>query len=155
MDKVDSGTLCQIALVVKDIEKAVKFYSEIFNVDPPTLFSIPPQEEAKTQYRGKPTETRAKLAVFKMGPVVLELIQPDEEPSSWKEFLDTKGEGVHHIGFMVDDREAVLDKMGKMGIAVRHYGEYPGGSYTFVDSEEQLGVILNLKHEPNRKKEDK
>jgi len=148
VDKVDSSTICQIALVVKDIDRAVRNYAEIFKVDPPSIFVLPPPEEANTQYRGKPTGTRAKLAVFKMGPIVLELTQPDDEPSSWKEFLETKGEGVHHIGFMMDDKKATLEMFAKRGIPVRHSGEYPGGSYTFVDSEEQLGVILNLKHEP-------
>ena len=148
VDKVDSGTICQVAIVVKDLDKAVKYYSEIFNVEPPNIFSIPPQEEAKTQYRGVPTATRARLAVFKMGNIVLELTEPDSEPSSWKEFLDTHGEGVHHIGFMIDDRDAVMDKLAKLGIPVRHYGEYTGGSYTVVDSEKQLGILLNLKHEP-------
>ena len=148
MEKIDAGTICQIAIVVKDLDKAVKYYTEIFKVEPAYVFAIPPQEEAKTQYRGEPTATRARLAVFKMGNIVLELTEPDNEPSSWKEFLDTKGEGVHHIGFMVDDRDAVLNKLDKLGIPVRHYGEYTGGSYTVVDSQEQLGVLLNLKHEP-------
>jgi methylmalonyl-CoA/ethylmalonyl-CoA epimerase len=134
-------------LVVNDIEQAVLNYAELFGVDIPAIFCIPPEEEAHTQYRSKPTKTRAKLAVIDLGHIVLELTQPDDEPSSWREFLDTNGEGVHHIGFMVTDRNKVIDYFARKGIPIRHYGEYPGGSYTFVDSAAQLGVILNIKHE--------
>ncbi|MFC0470414.1 VOC family protein [Halalkalibacter kiskunsagensis] len=148
MGIIDKSAICQIALVVKDIEQVSKNYAELFGVEVPTIFTIPPIEESNTEYRGEPTKTRAKLAVIDLGPVVLELTEPDEEPSSWKEFLEGSGEGVHHIGFKVEDRGKVIEHFSEKGIPIRHYGEYPGGNYTFVDSTKQLGVILNIKHEP-------
>jgi catechol 2,3-dioxygenase-like lactoylglutathione lyase family enzyme len=147
MPAINPKKICQIAIVVKDIEKTAKLYAEIFGVPVPRIFSIPPAEEAHTRFRGKATRTRAKLAVFDLGAVVLELTQPDEEPSSWKEFLDRKGEGVHHIGFVVDSLPATLDFLASKGMPERHSGDYPGGRYVFVESAEQLGVLLNVKHE--------
>jgi methylmalonyl-CoA/ethylmalonyl-CoA epimerase len=147
---IDANTICQIAIVVKDIEKTARNYAEIFGLPMPEIFLVPPPEETHIQYRGKPTATRAKLCVFRMGSIVLELTEPDDEPSSWREFLDNKGEGVHHIGFVVEDRDAALNFLEQKGVTVRHTGVYPGGSYAFTDSEEQLGVILNLKY--NEKK---
>jgi len=147
MGVINRNAVCQVALVVKDIEKAAQLYASLFGVEVPNIFTIPPREVANTTYRNQPTSTRAKLAVIDLGPLVLELTEPDDEPSSWKEFLETKGEGVHHIGFMVQDREKVVEYFAEMGVPVRHYGEYPGGSYTFMDSAAQLGVILNIKHE--------
>ena len=38
-----------------------------------------------------------------MDPVLLELIQPFEEASIQKEFPETEGEGIHHLGFLVKD----------------------------------------------------
>lgn len=149
MAVLQKESICQIALVVRDIETAAKRYAELFGVDVPEIFMIPPPDEARTTYRGNPTNTRAKLAVFDLGSIVLELTEPDNEPSSWKEFVDQNGEGVHHIGFIVRDRDEIMNRFRKMGISVRQYGEYPGGSYTFVDSGEQFGVIFNIKHEPN------
>ena len=92
----------------------------------------------------------AKIACIQVGQVVFELTEPDKEDSSWKEFLEHNGghNGVHHLGFSVgsdEKRDAVIQMLENRGISVRHYGYYPGGSYTFVDSEEQLGVILNIK----------
>jgi methylmalonyl-CoA/ethylmalonyl-CoA epimerase len=147
MPAIDPRKICQVAIVVRDIEKTAKRYCEIFGMAMPKIFSIPPVEDAHTKFRGKLTRTRAKLAVFDLGAVVLELTEPDSEPSSWKEFLDTRGEGVHHIGFMVDDLATTLDFMAKNGMPERHSGDYPGGRYVFVESAEQLGVLLNVKHE--------
>jgi len=147
MGIIDPKSVCQIALVVKDIEASVRRYAELFGVPAPDIFTIPPQEEAHTRFRGKPTATCAKLAVFDLGQVVLELTEADDKPSSWKQFIDERGEGVHHIGFKVADRESAMAHFRKMGIGERHYGEYPGGSYTFVDSAELFGVIFNIKEE--------
>ncbi len=94
-----------------------------------------------------PTGTRAKLAVFELGHIILDLIQPDDEPSSWKEFLETHGEGVHHIAFSTMDRENVVGYFEKNEMPVRHYGEYTGGNYTVFDSAEHLGVLIQAKQE--------
>jgi len=147
MAPIDPRRICQIALVVRDIETTARNYAEVFGLPMPTIFTLPPVEEAHTTFRGKLTRSRARLAVFDLGSVVLELTEPDDEPSSWKDFLDTKGEGVHHIGFMVDDLPGSLEALRKRGIPERHSGDYPGGRYVFVESAAQLGVILNVKHE--------
>ncbi len=147
MPTVDPKGICQIAIVVRDIEKTARNIADAFGMNTPRIYSLPPVEDAHTRYRGSLTTTRSKLAVFQMGPIMFELIQPDNEPSSWKEFLERSGEGVHHIGFMVDDLQGTLDFLAKKGMPERHSGDYPGGRYVFVESEEQLGVILSIKHE--------
>jgi methylmalonyl-CoA/ethylmalonyl-CoA epimerase len=147
MGIIDPKSVCQIALVVKDIKASARRYADLFGVPMPEIFSILPQEEAHTRFRGTPTATRARLAVFDLGQVVLELTEADDEPSSWKQFIDEHGEGVHHIGFKVADRESVMAHFKKLGIGERHYGEYPGCSYTFVDSAALFGVIINVKEE--------
>jgi len=147
MAPIDPRRICQIALVVRDIETTARNYAEVFGLPMPRIFTLPPVEEAHTSFHGQLTRSRAKLAVFDLGSVVLELTEPDDEPSSWREFLDTKGEGVHHIGFMVDDLPRSLEALRKRGIPERHSGDYPGGRYVFVESAAQLGVILNVKHE--------
>ena len=147
MSTINPKGVCQVALVVRDIKKTAAAFSEVLGLPMPEIFSIPPAEEAHTRFRGKSTRTRAKLAVFNLGSIVLELTEPDGEPSSWKDFLDRHGEGVHHIGFKVDDLPATLSFLEKKGMPERHSGDYPGGRYVFVESAEKLGVILNVKHD--------
>ena len=143
---VDPKSICQIALVVDDVEKVAKNYAELFGIEMPKCFLGSDPKESRTTYRGQPTGARAKLCVFNLGPLVLELSQTtNDEPSSWKQFREEHGEGVHHIGFAVKDRREVMDFFASKGADERHYGEYPGGSYTFVDSEKEFGVIINVK----------
>ena len=74
----------------------------------------------------------------------LELIEPIGGPSTWQEFLDERGEGVHHIAFFVEDTDQVVALLEGNGIAVVQQGDYTGGRYTYVDSAPALGVILEL-----------
>ncbi len=151
MDKptIDLKNLIQIAFVVKDIEKVARNWSEIFGIEMPKIDYISGPEDCQIYYRGEKSFTRAKIACIEVGPVTIELTEPDELDSSWKEYLEQhNGNGVHHLGFSVgsdDNRDNVIKMLEDRGIGVRHYGYYQGGSYTFVDSEEQLGVILNVK----------
>lgn len=150
MGVINPKNVCQIALVVDDIEHVAKNYAALFGVPVPDIFQVPPPEDAHTTFEGKPTKTRAKLCVFDLGQVVLELTQPDDEPSSWKRFYEEHGSGVHHIGFMVEDRQKVIDYFKTNNAPERHYGEYPGGNYTFVDSEQEFGVLINIKSEEEK-----
>jgi 4-hydroxyphenylpyruvate dioxygenase-like putative hemolysin len=79
-----------------------------------------------------------------MGQVSLELIEPIGGPSTWREFLDQRGEGVHHIAFVVRDTDEVVELLEGKGVGVIQQGDYTGGRYTYVDSAPTLGVILEL-----------
>ena len=82
-----------------------------------------------------------------MGGWVLELHQADAKDSSFREFYDKHGNGVHHIGFEVgEDRDEVIRELQGMGFNTeRTFGAYTGSSWTIVDSEDVLGVNLNIK----------
>jgi len=136
----------QICLVVEDVEKAAETWSKLFNVAMPKINVDPPREDPQLTYRGKSARYGIKMAVIQAGPFVLELIEPDENDSTFKEFLDKHGNGVHHIGFEVGDRrDAIIDELEALGFAMRTVGYYPGSSWTVVDSEDKLGVNLNIK----------
>ena len=98
-------------------------------------------------YRGKPVSCDLKVCNIDMGNFVIELHQPAGGESSFQEFLEKHGNGVHHIGFEVGgDRDAVIESLAANGYDVnRTLGVYPGSSWTIVDSEDRLGVNLNIK----------
>jgi methylmalonyl-CoA/ethylmalonyl-CoA epimerase len=136
--------VCQIGLIVQDIEKSAQAYSEIFGLPKPDVRITDTVDVAKTAYRGASTTARAKLAFFDMGQVSLELIEPVGGPSTWQEFLDEKGEGVHHIAFRIKGTEQVVAYLEGKGIDVVQQGYYTGGMYTYVDSTSPLSVVLEL-----------
>ena len=82
-----------------------------------------------------------------MNGFVLELHQPVSGDSTFREFLDRHGNGVHHIGFEAgSDRDAVIEHLAGIGFDTnRTLGIYPGSSWTIVDTEDALGVNLNIK----------
>ena len=139
-----SNVVCQVGLIVRDIEKSAEAYSQIFRMPKPSVIITDAPEVAKTTYKGDLTSAQAKLAFFQMGQVALELIEPISGPSTWQEFLDEKGEGVHHIAFMVQGTDEVVAFLEEKGISMVQQGYYTGGMYTYVDSTPALGVILEL-----------
>ncbi len=134
----------QIGLVVHDIERTSQAYAEFFGVEKPQWFWTDAADVARTEYRGERSEARAKLAFFDMGPLQLELIEPDEHPSTWRESLDKNGEGFHHIAFVIDGMKEKIELLGNNGYPLLQKGEYEGGRYAYLDTFKDLKVIVEL-----------
>ena len=130
--KIGKNIVCQVGLIVRDVKASARAYSEIFGVPEPEIRMTDAPETARTKYKGEPSNARAKLAFFDMGQVSLELIEPVGEPSTWKDFLDAKGEGVHHIAFMVKGTDEVVARLEKKGISLIQQGHYTGGMLSLI-----------------------
>lgn len=137
-------SVCQIAVVVKDIVQAARRWADVFGVPVPEPIETATEDVTHIRYHGQPTPARAKLAFFKMGQISLELIEPIGGPSTWKEFLDTHGEGVHHIAFQVQGMDDVLTYLNGKGLPTAQRGDYKGGCYSYVDAAKILGVNVEL-----------
>jgi methylmalonyl-CoA/ethylmalonyl-CoA epimerase len=146
MNQLDSQTVIQIGLIVKDVEKAAGHYAEVFGIPKPEVVSIADDSFARTEYRGKPSEAKGKAAFFDLGPVQMELIEPVGAPSTWEEFLRTKGEGIHHIAIRTSDMAGARQFLQSWGMPTVQTGGWDGGQYAYVDSTPQLGTILELLH---------
>ncbi len=139
-----STIVTQIGLVVKDIEKSIDAYCEIFGLLRPEIIITDEYEAAKTEYLGQPSYARAKLAFFHLGQVDLELIEPIGEPSTWKEALINHGDGFHHIAFQIKDTGKVVQVLESKGIPMVQQGHYTGGMYTYMDASQKLNLVLEL-----------
>ncbi|MDF2835024.1 MAG: hypothetical protein K0Q63_664 [Paenibacillus sp.] len=137
-------TITQIGLVVHDIEAVSAAYASFFGVEKPDWFWTDPADKAMTRYLGEPSEARAKLAFFDMGSLQLELIEPDERPSTWRDYLNERGEGVHHIALVIEGMKDKIMLMEKDGMKLLQKGEYTGGRYAYMDTFEPLKVMLEL-----------
>ena len=143
---IDFNGFIQIALVVRDVEKAAKEWAELFNVPVPEIIDHSNHNNPNVTYRGKIGDYGMRMAVIKAGSWVLELSQPTGGESTFQEFLDKHGEGVHHLGFEVGGkRDAIVNELDEKGYNMRQIGFYSGSSWTIVDSEDRLGVNLNIK----------
>jgi catechol 2,3-dioxygenase-like lactoylglutathione lyase family enzyme len=138
----------QVAIVVRDIEASSKLWAELLGMPLPEISTTRPGNEVKEIYRGKPSEGQVKLTFFNLGQVVIELLQPISEGTSWKEFLDKKGEGVQHLGFQVEDPDKTSRELEKEGYPIIHQGRYDSddGTYIYHETLDALGVVIELLH---------
>jgi len=137
--------VAQVGLLVRDIEKTARVYADFLGVPVPAIQITDVLEKSQATYRGNPTPARAKLAFFDVGPgLQVELIEPDENPSTWREDLDRKGEGVHHIAFVVTGMKEKLTDLSRENMTLVQSGEYTGGRYAYVDANNDLKVLIEL-----------
>ena len=111
--------LHHVGLVVKDIDKAIE-YLESIGIGPFQVgngqrkFTIP----FKGELHGKPAEWKTTISNAQLGETQLELLEPTEGPQALKESLDATGEGLHHIGFLVNNLDAAIAKGKKDGLKI-------------------------------------
>ena len=136
--------ITQIGILVHDIEATSQAYAQFFGVEK-TQWSITDEvDKAQTQYSGKRSDARAKLAFFDMGSLQLELIEPDHNPSTWRESLDKNDEGPHHVAFVIKGMNEKIAVLERNQMPLLQKGEYTGGRYAYIDTLRDLKVIIEL-----------
>jgi len=138
-----------MAIIVRDIDKAIDYYQSL-GMGP--FVTPPPINIKKRTEHGKPTVaegSKIREAIGDMGTVRLQLIQPVEGKSIYQEFLDSKGEGVHHYAFLVDDIEKVEAEFVGKGVeilsSVRLEG---GGGHIILNTAITGGILIELMQPP-------
>jgi methylmalonyl-CoA/ethylmalonyl-CoA epimerase len=139
-----STTVTQVGIIVQDIEAKARAWAEVLGLPVPEIMITDTYEYAQTEYNGKPSNARAKLAFFNLGQVDLELIEPVDKPSTWQDQLDEHGDSLHHIAFEIKGMSEKVAYLEAKGLPLVQRGEYPGGRYAYINGSAQLGAILEL-----------
>ena len=144
---VGTHLIAQVGFIVRDVEASKKKWAEFLGVEVPETQPIGDYAVTGTVYRGKPApDAYCWMAFFDVGPgIQLELIQPNEEHSTWRDFLDEHGEGLHHIAFQVEDSSAKVASAEKFGLKLIQHGTYGDGSgeYNYLEAPD-LNCIVEL-----------
>jgi catechol 2,3-dioxygenase-like lactoylglutathione lyase family enzyme len=129
---IANGPITQICWVTDDIEATERLLSDQFGVG--TWTRIPDIEFSPetTTLRGEPVRFVAHVSLGYAGDLQLEIIQPVAGPTIHAEFLDTKGPGLHHVCFDVDDIEAACSAAEAAGVPVLMRGSMMGGEIEFA-----------------------
>lgn len=133
--------LIHVGLVVRDMDKAIERLSSL-GIGPFKSTSLPSFTEFAL-FRGEPMEAKVAESRAKIGDVELELLQPVEGKSPQQEFLDSKGEGIQHLAFAVDDLDKEVDRLTKQGVSVMLNGKWEGGGFAYLDLGDG-GLIVEL-----------
>jgi methylmalonyl-CoA/ethylmalonyl-CoA epimerase len=143
--------IVQIGIVVPDLDKTTRLLSSLFGIGPFRSVVWPSRPESKYQYRGAEEHILISQAFVQLGQVEIELIQPLEgERNAYKQFLNETGGGIHHILFEVKDIDPVLQALAESGVTVLQSGTgiRPGTRWALLDTQEQLGFLVELRHRP-------
>jgi methylmalonyl-CoA/ethylmalonyl-CoA epimerase len=142
-DRLPWNRVYQVAIVVRDIEKAVKFY-ESLGIGP--FMEGPSASAVERRIYGKlEPDTVVEGRISRLGSIEIELLQPVKGKSVQQEFLDTRGEGVIHICAYTDDLETDIKEMAEKGFEVISYARFDdGGKCAYFDTRKVGGLILEL-----------
>ena len=111
--KATLGRLSHIGIVVRDMDKAIDYYSSVFGLGP---FTTKVYDLASFIYRGRTASARVKAAIAYSGSVFIELVQVLEGETVHTEFLRQKGEGLQHIAFLTRNLDHTLTELAKSGV---------------------------------------
>ncbi len=86
-----------IAVAVRSLEEHIPLYRDVL----------------KLEFRGIETveEQGVRLAVFRVGEVNIELLEPTSLDSPIAGFMDKRGEGLHHLSYQVEDIEQQIREL--------------------------------------------
>lgn len=122
-----------IAIAVHNIGEAAKFYQNVLGL---TFSDVEVVAAQKT-----------KAGFFKISESNIELVQPAEPDSPLVKFLETRGQGIHHICFEVDDVEKEVKSFLEKGVLMVDQNPRPGAHQTkvaFIHPKSSIGVLIEL-----------
>ena len=135
--------LDHLAVVVKDMDKALAFYSKAFGIkfEEVQQHDLPPD----VIYKGKPSPYTMKVTFGQMGLVRLEMVQVVKGQCIYTDFLKQYGEGIHHLGFEVDDLDKEVANAKSQGLKLMCYLKMVGiMAFAHFDATKTNGVRIEL-----------
>lgn len=138
------GSVVQVAYVVPDLDAAIQDWITKLGVGPWFMFRNVGGTEVR--YRGGPNKSAAVVAMAFSGTMIFELIQPlDDEPSMFKEVIDARGYGLHHVAIATENIQADIDRLLSEGHEIVMQANLPqGGSVAFLDGGPNLFGLIEL-----------
>ncbi len=121
-----------VAIVVQDIDAALIFWEQTFGLELDHVEDVPSQ--------------KSKVAFLPLGESEIELVQPTTSDSGLANFLEKRGEGMHHICIEVEDIDAALAELKSKGVRLINEvpEELPGRKMAFLHPKAANGVLVEL-----------
>jgi len=124
--------LRQISYAVKDIDEVVEKWTNLWGVGPWTY-----KENGGVDAKGRPWKIKMAFA-YLANDVEIELVACTEGRIFQSRFLDNWGEGLHHVGFLVDDVDDVTKNLADEGARVFIHDP---GQFSYLDAGAGGAVI--------------
>ena len=128
-----------IGLAVRDIEASTALFRRLFGKEPDHAERLP--------------EHKVSTAMFDVGGSMLELTAALDADSPIARFIDKRGEGVHHISFVVEDVRSELARLKAAGFQLIDEEPRPGADGTlvaFLHPKSTNGVLIEISQKQDR-----
>lgn len=125
-----------VAIAVRDLEEAIAYYAKVFG--------------ATVAHREVVESDGVEEALLAVAQSYVQLLTPTRDDSTVARYLDTRGEGIHHIGYRVADCAAALQAVKDAGGRVIDQAPRPGSRGTtvaFVHPKAAFGTLIELVQE--------
>jgi methylmalonyl-CoA/ethylmalonyl-CoA epimerase len=125
-----------VAIAVSDLEAAIAYYRGTFG--------------AEVAHREVVESDGVEEALLRVADSYIQLLTPTRDDSPVARFLQNRGEGLHHVGYRVDDCAAALDAVKAQGGRVIDEAPRPGSRGTtvaFVHPKGAFGTLIELVQE--------
>jgi hypothetical protein len=147
------GNLTQIGIVVRDVEAAMKHWSEVCGVGP--WFYADKLPVTQFSYRGERyDDIHLSIALGNSGDTQLELIQQRcDTPSMYRDFLTKGYEGMQHWSSWPEDYNAKLERALANGYEIGQQGDSARGRFVYLWNEGHPGTVIEMAHmTPDRRR---
>jgi methylmalonyl-CoA epimerase len=125
-----------VAIAVNDLEAAIDYYSSTFGCE--------------VEHRETIEKDGVEEALLKVADSYVQLLTPIRDDSPVAKYLASKGEGIHHVGYRVDDCAQALQAVKDHGHRVIDEAPRPGSRGTtvaFVHPKTAFGTLIELVQE--------
>ncbi len=138
------GKITQNGYVVRDIEAAMRHWSEVLGVGPWFYAAQAPIEGF--QYRGTTSDCKISIALANSGPLQIELIeQRNNAPSLYRDFLEAGHEGLQHIAYWSDRFDDAVARAHSLGWSIGQSGHVGlDGRFAYFETESHPGTVVEL-----------
>jgi hypothetical protein len=136
--------IAQVGIVVRDAVRAAREYTRIFGIGPWAFVDSVATEMIFHGKRLRQGESCVRLGLANLGELQIELLQPLYGPTTHMAFLQSHGEGIHHLSFSeIDDHDTFVSNLKDHGFDIEATG-LAGGliRYTYMATQDALGTIF-------------
>ncbi|HZQ26411.1 MAG TPA: methylmalonyl-CoA epimerase [Acidimicrobiales bacterium] len=125
-----------VGIAVSDLDAAVEWYRRMFG--------------AEVVHRERIETDGVDEALIKVADSYIQLLQPFTDTSPLAKYMERNGEGIHHVGYRVDDCDQVLEHVKSEGARV--VDEHPrtgsrGTTVAFLHPKTSFGTLIELVEE--------
>lgn len=112
------GKIDHLGIAVRSLDESIRYYEETLGL--------------KCEHTEEVESQKVRTAFFSVGDTHIELLEPTSEDSPIAKFLESKGEGIHHVAYATDDIQAQLKQASDAGARLIHETPIEGAGNKWV-----------------------